>query len=114
MTIVLFNDLKEAFSRDLIFEKVFLHVGHFEPSQHHIVNFMGNVEHVIAHRCILFKICSKESESTKDFIVMSSIFSHLSRIFTKLENKMELQLSHGRVTVLKGYLSKIFSIDWKH
>ncbi|CAH1381027.1 unnamed protein product [Tenebrio molitor] len=71
MTIVLFNDLKEAFSRDLIFEKVFLHVGHFE---HHIVNFMGNVEHVIAHRCILFKICSKESESTKDFIVMSSIF----------------------------------------
>jgi hypothetical protein len=30
MTIVLFNDLKEAFSRDLIFEKVFLHVGRFE------------------------------------------------------------------------------------
>jgi hypothetical protein len=114
MTIVLFNDLKEAFSRDLIFEKVFLHVGRFESSQHHIVNFMGNVEYVIAQRCILFKIFCQESESAKDLIVMSSIFSHLSCISNKLENKMALQISHGRVTVLKGFLSKMFSIDWKH
>jgi hypothetical protein len=55
---------------------------------------MGNVEHVIAQRCILFKICSKEFASAKDFIVMSSIFSHLSCISTKLENKMALQISH--------------------